>query len=433
MADSQFLTTTNYQLRTAVAAKRRYAWAVVAMLWMVCLVNYADRQVLSGIFPALEKEFGFSKFQLGMIGSIFMWVYASLVFFAGFLSDRFSRKKLILGGCFFWSLITMTTGWCSLFWQFLLVRGLEGFGESCYFPSSNSMIADYHDHGRRSTALSFHQSGVYLGTIAGSWFGAWLGQHYNWRYGFYFFGGLGVLLSIVLLFFLKEPERSKENVMPQQPLWPTFFYLMRKKELLLLTLAFVCVNMVAMIFLTWMPTFLYEKFHITLAQAGFFAVIFIQLMSVLSAPCSGWIGDQLTRKMKHGRLAVQIVSLLIGVFSIIFIGQAHSLIFLFVMMMLFGVCKSGYDAGIFGALFDYIEPNLRGAAAGLIIACGYFGGALGPLLLGAIATYGGAHESAINRMSLTISISAFAYLLGALFLLGVPFVLRGKGGESCSP
>jgi MFS family permease len=411
----------------------RYAWSVVAMLWMICLLNYADRQVLSGIFPALEKEFGFSKFQLGMIGSIFMWVYASLVFFAGFLSDRFSRKKLILGGCFFWSLITMGTGWCSLLWQFLLVRGLEGFGESCYFPSSNSMIADYHDHGKRSTALSFHQSGVYLGTIAGSWFGAWLAQHYNWRYGFYFFGGLGVVLSMILLFFLKEPERSQKKVVPQQPIWPTFSYLIRKKEVLLLTLAFVCVNMVAMIFLTWMPTFLYEKFHMTLAQAGFFAVIFIQLMSALSAPCSGWIGDQLTHKMKHGRLAVQIVSLLIGVLSIVFIGQAHSLAFLFSMMTLFGACKSGYDAGIFGALFDYIEPNLRGAASGFIIACGYFGGALGPLLLGAIATYGGAHDSAISRMSLTISMSALAYFLGALFLLGVPLVLRGKEGESSPP
>lgn len=336
----------------------------------------------------------------------------------------------------------MGTGWCFSFWQFLLVRGLEGVGESCYFPSSNSMIADYHDHDHRSTALSFHQSGVYLGTIVGSSLGAWIAQHYNWRYGFYFFGGLGVILSIVLLFFLKEPERTKKNLVSQQALemnfersllWTTFLYLIQKKEIVLLTLGFVCVNIVAMIFLTWMPTFLYEKFHMTLTQAGFFAVIFIQLMSVLSAPCSGWIGDQLTQKMKHGRLTVQIVSLFIGALAIVFIGQADSLVFLFAMMMLFGICKSGYDAGIFGALFDYIDPRLRGTAAGFIIACGYFGGALGPLLLGAIATYGGAHDSAINRMSLTISISAFAYFLGALLLLGVPLVLRGKEKELVSP
>jgi len=184
--------------------------------------------------------------------------------------------------------------------------------------------------------------------------------------------------------------------------------------------------MVAMIFLTWMPTFLYEKFHMTLTQAGFYSVIFIQLTSALSAPLCGWSGDWLTRKMKHGRLAVQVISLLVGTFAIIAIGLGTKFSLLAAMMILFGLCKSGYDAGIFGALFDYMEPNVRGSAAGLVISFGYFGGALGPLLLGAIATYGGASSSAIGRMSLTISMSGCAYFLGALFLLGVPVVLRKK-------
>lgn len=411
----------------SLKSRNFYAWMVVAMLSMVCFLNYADRQVLSGIFPALEKEFGFSKFQLGMIGSMFMWVYASLVLFMGVVSDRVNRKNLILGGCLFWSLITMLTGWCSFFWQFLMLRGLEGFGESCYFPSSNAMIADYHDHEHRSTALSLHQSGVYLGTIAGSSFGAWLAQHYGWRYGFYFFGGLGVIVSIILFFFLKESDRSHRRSAPsQQSMILTFCDLMKRPELLFLIAAFVCVNMVAMIFLTWMPTFLYEKFQMTLAQAGLYSVFFIQLTSALSAPFCGWSGDWLSRRMKHGRLSVQVISLLVGTVAIVVIGLGTKFSLLAAMMILFGLCKSGYDAGIFGALFDYIEPSRRGSAAGLIISFGYFGGALGPLLLGAIATYGGAASSAIARMSLTISMSSCAYFVGALFLLGVPFVLRKK-------
>jgi len=118
MDNQKLLATNNQQLATnfGKAKVKAYAWAVVGMLWMVCFLNYADRQVLSGIFPVLEKEFGFSKFQLGMIGSIFMWVYASLVWFMGLVSDRVNRKNLILGGCLFWSLITMLTGWCSFFW-----------------------------------------------------------------------------------------------------------------------------------------------------------------------------------------------------------------------------------------------------------------------------------------------------------------------------
>lgn len=404
-----------------------YPWLVVGILWMVCFLNYADRQVLSGIFPALEKEFGFSKFQLGMIGSMFMWVYASLVWLMGFIGDRVNRKKLILGGCLFWSLITMTTGWCSLFWQFLVVRGLEGFGESCYFPSSNAMLSDYHEHKHRSTALSLHQSGVYFGTIAGSAFGAWLAQHYGWRYGFYFFGGLGIVVSLVLFFFLKEPEHSRRGTTAsQQSVVATFVQLIKRPELLLMMAAFVCVNMVAMIFLTWMPTFLYEKFQMTLTQAGFYSVIFIQVTSALSAPLCGFTGDLLARRIRHGRLTVQVISLLFGTVAIVVIGLGTKISLLAAMMILFGLCKSGYDAGIFGALFDYIEPDIRGSAAGLVISLGYFGGALGPILLGAIATYGGAPASAIGRMSLTISMSGSAYFLGALLLLGVPFVLRKK-------
>ena len=94
------------------------------MLWLVCVLNYADRQVISAIFSALEKEFGFSKFQLGMIGSMFIWVYAGTAFFAGFLSDRVRRKPIILRGLFFWSLIAMGTGWCTSFAQFLSLRVL---------------------------------------------------------------------------------------------------------------------------------------------------------------------------------------------------------------------------------------------------------------------------------------------------------------------
>lgn len=427
MNDQKFLTTDTQELRSGIDRAKAYSWAVVAMLWMVCFLNYADRQVLSGIFPALEKEFGFSKFQLGMIGSMFMWVYASLVWLMGIVSDRVNRKNLILGGCLFWSLITMTTGWCVLFWQFLLVRGLEGLGESCYFPSSNAMIGDYHEHAHRSTALSCHQSGVYFGTIAGSAFGAWLAQHYGWRYGFYFFGGMGVIVSAILFFFLKEPRQSKHDAtISLSSIIKTFSTLIQRPEVLLLALAFVSVNIVAMIFLTWMPTFLYEKFHMTLSRAGFFSVVFIQLTGALSAPFCGWSGDWLTRKMKHGRLGIQVISLLVGTVAIIAIGLGTKFSLLAPMMVLFGLCKSGYDAGIFGALFDYIEPEFRGATAGLLISCGYFGGALGPLILGAIATYGGAASSAVARMSLTISMSGCAYFLGALFLLGVPLVLKKK-------
>src|SRR5438552_1802251 len=140
------------------SALPNYKWGVVFMLWFVCFFNYADRQAVFSIFPKLKSEFGLSPFQLGIIGSAFMWVYAGAAPIAGFIGDRMRRKDLILGGFFFWSLITTITGWATKFWHFVTIRGLEGFGEAFYFPSSMSLISDYHGRRTRSRALSIHQS-----------------------------------------------------------------------------------------------------------------------------------------------------------------------------------------------------------------------------------------------------------------------------------
>src|SRR5262245_4737090 len=178
-----------------------YKWWVVGLLWFVCFFNYADRQSLSAVFPALEAEFGFDKEELGLIGSAFMWVYAGGALFAGYVSDRFQRRHLIMGGCLFWSLVTVATGWCSKLSQFVTVRALEGFGETFYFPASMSLVSDYHDSRTRSRALAFHQSSVYAGTILGSWLGAWLAEEIGWRVGFYVFGCAGMVLALVFYGF----------------------------------------------------------------------------------------------------------------------------------------------------------------------------------------------------------------------------------------
>ena len=101
----------------------QYRWQVVAMLWLICFFNYADRQAIFAIFPLLEKTYHFSKEELGLIGASFMWVYALTAPFAGQVGDRGSRKRVILGGLLVWSVITGFTAWCSRVWQFVLVRG----------------------------------------------------------------------------------------------------------------------------------------------------------------------------------------------------------------------------------------------------------------------------------------------------------------------
>lgn len=420
-----------------------YKWTVVAMLWFVCLFNYADRQAIFSIFPSLKAEFGFDAVQLGLIGSAFMWVYAFGAPFAGFIGDRVQRRHLILGGCLFWSAVTVMTGWCSKLWHFVTVRALEGFGETFYFPASMSLVSDYHGPKTRSRAFSVHQSSVYVGTILGSWAGAWFAEHHGWRVGFYFFGISGMVLALVLYRFLREPVRGaadvREGVVGQAvgeplPVGAVARMILRNPTALLLMTVFLGANFVATIFLTWTPTFLVDKFGFKLTAAGLSGSVFIHLASALSVPVGGWLADRWSGKLPGGRMLVQATGLLVGATFVVFVGMTHDVTTLLIAMACFGLCKGLYDSNIFASLYDVIEPRARGTAAGLMNTVGWGGGALGPLAVG-LATKYGRHESAIDNMSEAIAFGGIVYLLGAALLLvaALVFAKRDRLGAPLTP
>ncbi len=457
----------------------RYKWWVVFMLWFICFFNYADRQAIFSVFPKLKEEFGFDKVQLGQIGSAFMLVYAFGAPFAGFIGDRVKRKNLILGGCLFWSGITMMTGWCGKLWHFVTVRALEGFGETFYFPASMSLVSDYHGPATRSRALSFHQSSVYVGTIAGSWAGAWFAEKHGWRTGFYFFGGAGILLALVLYRFLREPRRgqseesgqeprgsgagilpasgvasttardnhapdSPEGRLEARPIGPEGRLeacstsagrpplgeavreagraIFQKPTALVLMAVFLGANFVAMIFLTWTPTFLVEKFHFKLTAAGLSGTVFIHLASAVSAPLAGVLADRLSRRLPGGRMLVQAFGLLVGSVFVFLVGTTREVSTLLVAMALFGFCKGFYDSNIFASLYDVVEPRVRATAAGLMNTVGWGGGALAPLAVGWVAKHG-RHASEVENMSEAIAFGGIIYLAGAALLFTAIFVL----------
>lgn len=391
-------------------------WRIVGLLWLVCLLNYADRQAIGSLFPLLEHDFGFSKAQLGLIGSSFMWVYALSAPLAGLAGDRLPRKMLILGGCLFWSLMTGLTGMCGKLWQFLGVRSLVGLGESLYFPSATSLISDVHGPGSRSTALSLHQSAVYIGTIAGGWLAALIAESLGWRAAFWFFGLAGVVVSLSVLVFLREPARGAAENIPESPHGPdargSVRELVTSPRILLLMAGFACANAVAAIFMVWAPTYLYERFHLGLAASGFGAVAWIQLSSALSVPVSGILADRLSPAIPGARVLVQCLGLILGSVSVFIVGSAGSLGPLIVAMVAFGFCKGFYDGGIFASLFDTVPPERRATAAGVMNFVGWGGGALGPLVVG-LASSGAVAE----RMGAVISWSGAAYLCAAGFLL----------------
>ncbi|MGI8988199.1 MAG: spinster family MFS transporter [Bryobacteraceae bacterium] len=401
---------------------KHYRWYVVAMLWGISFFNYADRQAIFSVFPLLERELGLNSVQLGLLGSAFAWVYGLSGFFAGMIVDRISRRKAILGGLYVWSLICMSTAFFRGFRALFILRGAEGLGETIYYPASMSMLGDYHGPATRSRAIGIHQTSVYAGTIAGGFFAGLIGQYYGWRWSFIVFGGLGILLGFALARFLKEPPRggadAGDATSDRKLSIPQFLRLLRRTPTMLCLMgAFMCSNFVAVVLLSWMPKFLYDRYHMGLAMAGLTATIFVQLASVFGSIFGGWLADYWRKRTPRGRVLVQAAGVFCGAPFVALCGITHSVTWLIVALTAWGFCKGMYDANIFASLFDVVRPEVRGTAAGFLNSVGWLGGGgSAPVAIGIIAQGRG--------LGMGIAAASIVYLFafGLLLLAAFAFI-----------
>lgn len=399
---------------------RSYKWLVVGMLWFVCFFNYADRQAIFAVFPLIKQQLGLTDVQLGIVGAAFMWMYALFGPVAGWLCDRLPRKTLVLGGLIAWSLVTALTAVCHTYGQLVLCRALSGLGEAVYLPASMSLISDYHGAATRSRAMSLHQSSVYVGSIAGGAISGLVGQFYGWRWSFLLFGCCGVLFGVVVGKFLMEPSRGiSEQTAASLPIAHGGSGLLYELKALLASpivrlviLAFVGANFVAVVFLTWMPSFLYNKFHMSLSMAGLNGTMYLQLSSVAGVLCGGLLADYLTRKFAGGRMLTQALGLFLGIPFLFFTGWAASVPAVVLGMIGFGYCKGLYDANIFASLYDVVAVRQRGVAAGMLNSLGWLGGGFAPVVIALAATRYGMGPS-ISGTALVYCISGLLMLLAA--------------------
>ena len=289
--------------------------------------------------------------------------------------------------------------------------------------------------------MSIHQSSVYAGTIAGGSVAGVLGQHYGWRSSFYLFGSLGVLLGVLLLLLLREPAHTHSTEPGEsaescaggairkphgavagsftsrvarllkhslKPIGELFVNPMVR----ILTGVFVGANFVAMIFLTWMPSFLYRKFNLSLAMAGVSATAYLQIASVLGVLSGGVLADRLAKTNRAGRMLTQAIGLTLGVPFIFLAGWTLSVPVVIVALIGFGYFKGLYDANIWASLHDVVRPERRASAVGLMNSLGWIGGGIAPVAIAAASERFG--------MSACISANSAIYLfVAALLFYGI--------------
>ncbi|QJE94919.1 MFS transporter [Luteolibacter luteus] len=361
----------------------RTAWLIVALLVPVALLNYLDRQMLATMKSSVMAEIPGIGLEAnwGKILAWFKWTYAVLSPIGGYLADRFSRRHVIAGSLFAWSLITWLTGHVTTYEQLLATRAIMGISEAFYIPAALALIADHHRGETRSKAVGLHQMGIYCGVILGGFSGyAAESPDHGWRWAFDVCGLVGLAYAVPLFFLLKESPQVGLKMMDGR-LSPgrALRELLANPSFLLLVAYFTLPALAGWVVRDWMPAILKTEFNIGQGKAGVSAALYWQLAAIVGAILGGFLADRWMRRSPRGRIYVSAIgmSLIVpAMFGVGYAPQSGQLAVAIGFLMLFGIGWGFFDCNNMPILCQVARPELRATGYGLMnfvsISCGGF-------------------------------------------------------------
>ncbi|MDE7144069.1 MAG: MFS transporter, partial [Muribaculaceae bacterium] len=283
---------------TRLQQRSFYPWIVVGLLWIVALLNYMDRQMLSTMqhsigmdIPAVADTANF-----GRLMAIFLWVYGCISPAAGAIADRINRKWLIIGSLGVWSAVTLMMGYCSTFTQIYWLRALMGISEALYIPAGLALIADYFTGSARSLAIGIHMTGLYAGQALGG-FGATAAAQWSWQQTFHWFGIIGIAYAIVLIMLLheKRADRRTDNtpgnggaVSPSgESILKGFGMVLGNVAFWIVLFVFASSSLPGWSTKNWLPTLFADSLGLPASEAGPLATITIAVASFAGVMIGG--------------------------------------------------------------------------------------------------------------------------------------------------
>jgi predicted MFS family arabinose efflux permease len=274
----------------------RYLWVALAILFLINLANYMDRFIMSILIEPVRKEFGLSDTQAGLLTGLgFSLIYSLLILPVARLSDRFSRKKILVAAVAAWSLLTTLCGAASSFATLLLARAGVGVGEAAGLPASHSLASDYFPPHRRAMALTVIGLGGAVGSTVGLIIGGFVSEHYGWRHAFWVAGLPGLLLAAIIALFLREPLRGGSDgkvVRADEPAAPFFAVvklLLRRKAYVHIVAAITLGALSMMGAAAWFPTFFMRVHHVPAGQLSLWLTVSHVAGSFVGTMFGGWL------------------------------------------------------------------------------------------------------------------------------------------------
>lgn len=377
-------------------SSKAYPWIVVGLLWVVALLNYMDRQMLSTMREAMQIDIAEleSAVNFGRLMAIFLWIYGCISPFAGAIADRISRKWLIIGSLAVWSGVTLAMGFCTTYNQIYVLRALMGISEALYIPAGLSLIADYFTGSSRSLAVGIHMTGLYLGQAVGG-FGATIAAAFSWQQTFLCFGIAGVAYAALLAIMLEDRRNEKSECGPdaaeppaKEPVWKSFALIFSNISFWTILFFFAASSLPGWSTKNWLPTLFAESLGIPMSQAGPLSTITIAVSSFFGVLIGGSLSDNWVRKNIRGRIYTSAIGLAMMIPALVFIGLGSGLVSAIGAGVCFGVGYGMFDTNNMPILCQFVSSRHRATAYGIMNMTGVFFGALITQILGRWADKG---------------------------------------------
>ena len=404
----------------SIKDRKWYPWLVVALLWVVALLNYMDRQMLSTMKSSIMTDISELETaeNFGRLMAVFLWIYGLMSPFAGLIADRINRKWLIVTSLAVWSGVTLTMGYATTFNQLYALRAVMGISEALYIPAGLALIADYHRGSTRSLAVGIHMTGLYAGQALGG-FGATVAGSWSWQTAFQSFGLIGVLYSVILVLFLHE--KRPETVVTAEKLQPasrlksvgnSLSILLGTFSFWVILFYFATPSFPGWGIKNWLPTLFSESLNIEMSVAGPMSTILIAFASFLGVITGGILADRWVGKNVRGRIYAGAIGLTLTIPALFLLGFGNGIVSIAGGGVLFGLGFGMFDANNMPILCQFVSPRHRAAGYGLLNMSGVFAGALVTSWLGKSADAGSlGPDLALLAIPVSVAIALQLYVL----------------------
>ncbi len=418
----------------------RVRYLVLAMLFVVTTLNFADRATLSIAGPAVARQLGLSAVAMGYVFSAFGWAYVFGQVPGGVLLDRFGSKNVYALSILAWSIVTALQGFVGYFGpagalvSLFSLRLLLGLAESPSFPGNSRIVAAWFPTRERGTASAIFNAAQYFATVLFAPITGWLTNTYGWQYVFWVMGILGILLTLLWLKSIYNPrehplvnqaelqyvEQGGGLIDMDRPAtvaragglnWSHVEQMLANRMLLGVFLGQYCITTLTYFFLTWFPVYLVEERHMSILRAGLAASL-PALCGFFGGVLGGLFSDYLLkcgRSLAFARKVPIVLGMLLSV-SMIVCNYVHA-VWLVVGIMSLAYFGKGVGSLGWAVVSDTAPKEAAGLCGGIFNMFGNTAAITTPIVIGYIVQETGSFNGALVFVAANAVIAIVCYLL----------------------